>query len=65
MALVYSQLHEKLIECQELTAMASHLVRAEGSGSKNAALADGWHALSEMLKRVDWQITQLATRRLN
>ena len=63
--LVYARLHERLIGCQEDCAMISHLVRAEGGGSKQAALADGWHALSEMLKRMDYQITQLATRRLN
>jgi hypothetical protein len=63
--LTYARLHERLIGCQEDCAMISHLVRAEGSGSKNAALADGWHALSEMFKRVEHQVTMLATKRLN
>lgn len=62
--LVYARLHERLIGCQEDCAMISHLIRAEGGGTKQNALADGWHALSEMLKRVDFQITALATKRL-
>lgn len=62
--LVYARLHERLIGCQEDCAMISHLIRAQSSSRKDAALADGWHALSEMLKRMDYQITQLAMRRM-
>ena len=62
--LTYARLHERLIGCQEDCAMISHLVRAQGTGPKDTALADGWHALSEMMKRVDFQVTALATRRL-
>lgn len=62
--LVYARLHERLIGCQEDTAMISHLIRAQGSGSKDMALADGWQALSEMFKRVEYQVTMLATKRL-
>lgn len=62
--LTYARLHERLIGCQEDCAMISHLVRAQSTSPKERALADGWHALSEMLKRVDFQITALATKRL-
>lgn len=62
--LTYMRLHERLIGCQEDCAMISHLTRAQSTSPKDNALADGWHALSEMLKRVDYQVTQLATSRL-
>lgn len=62
--LTFARLHERLIGCQEDCAMLSHLTRAQSSSSRDNALADGWHALSEMLKRVDYQVTALATKRL-
>ena len=62
--LTYARLHERLIGCQEDCAMISHLTRAQSTSAKDNALADGWHALSEMLKRVDFQVTALATKRL-
>lgn len=63
-ALCYARMHEHLRMIQEDAAMAAHLVRAQG-GSKDNAIADGWIAVSEMMKRVDYQITMLAQARLN
>ena len=62
--LTYARLHERLIGCQEDCAMISHLVRAQSSHSKDRAIADGWQALSEMFKRIEYQVTALATKRL-
>ena len=59
----FAQLHEHLVKSQENCAMIAHLVRAQG-GRKDNALADGWIAISEMLKRVDYQVTMLAQARL-
>jgi len=60
----YAQLHERLIGCQENASMLAHLVRSQG-GSKDNALADGWIAISLMLKQIDTKVTELATSRLN
>lgn len=63
LGLCFARIHERLIQIQEDCAMAAHLTRAQG-GRKDNALADGWVAVSEMMKRVDYQVTQLAKARL-
>ena len=60
----YSQLLEKLIECQELAAMLGHLSRTE-SGHGDDVLASGWLGIAELLKRMQTQITKMAMNRLN
>lgn len=55
----YAKLIEHLRLAQENAAMLQHLYRDE---SKNMAM--GWFTISELLKRVQHQVTQLATRGL-
>lgn len=59
----YTKLTEFLRKAQEAAAMLAHLRRAEGS-RKDHAVADGWIAVSELLKRVNYQVTALAQGRL-
>lgn len=60
----YAKLHESLIKAQESAYMLAHLTRAQG-GSKDNSLADGWIAIGEMMKRLIYQVTELAKARLS
>jgi len=62
---VYVKLLEDLTHSQEGAAMLAHLTRAQSAGPKDIALADGWIAVSELLKRMIHQVTKLATKKLN
>lgn len=59
----FAKLLEHLREAQDDTAMLAHLTRAQG-GHKDTALANGWLAVHELLKRVTEQVTKLAQGRL-
>lgn len=59
----FYKLHEHLRLAQEDAAMMAHLRRAEG-GPKDHAVADGWIAVSELLKRMIYQVTELAKGKL-
>ena len=63
-SLIYTQLNEKLIECQELCAMNAHLFNTEGNHMDNL-LAKGWLGMSELFKRMQFQITELAKGKLS
>ena len=63
-SLIYAQLHEKMIECQELCAMKAHLHNTEGNDA-DKLLAKGWLGLTELFRRMDFQITELAKGRLS
>ena len=52
-----------LSEAQSTAYMLAHLTRAMGS-HKDIALADGWTAVGELLKRMNWQVTQMAQGKL-
>lgn len=56
---IFARFIDRLKECQSDAAMMAHLTRAMG-GSRDGALADGWIAVSELLKRQIYQYTQLA-----
>lgn len=60
----YVKLLEHLRLAQEDAAMLAHLHNAEG-GSKDALIAKGWMAVSEMLKLTQHNVTKLAQGRLN
>lgn len=55
----FAKLHTYLRQAQESAAMLAHLTRAQGQ-RKDKALADGWIAVSELLKRLVYQVTQIA-----
>lgn len=59
----YAKMMEHLRLAQESSYMLAHLVRAQG-GSKDNAIADGWFSVGELLKRMLFQVTQLAQGRL-
>ena len=63
-SLIYSQLLEKLIECQELCAMKAHLHNTEGN-DMDKTLAKGWLGMTELMKRMQYQITELAKNKLS
>lgn len=57
----FAELLEYLVKAQEAAAMIAHLTRDD-----DKLHAKGWLAISEMFKRTQHQITQLATKgRLN
>lgn len=61
---VYMRLLDKIRLCQDDAALLAHLTRSMSSSKKDHALADGWLAMSEMFKRVAYQITELAKGKL-
>jgi hypothetical protein len=44
--------------------MMAHLVRAEGGGVKDNAIANGWLAVSELFRQMAIKVTHLAQGRL-
>lgn len=60
----FSKLLHHLAECQSTAAMLAHLTRAQGS-RKDSAVADGWISVSELLKRLQYQVTLIAQGKLN
>lgn len=60
----FSKLLHHLREAQSLAAVMAHLHQTEGS-AKDFILAKGWLGISEMFKRVQDQIINLAQGRLN
>lgn len=60
----YAKLIEHIRLSQEDCAMMAHLIRAEGS-KEDHVLANAWLTIEELLKRMQWQVTQLAQGRLN
>jgi hypothetical protein len=59
--LTYAKLLEHLREAQECAAMMAHLRQAQGTLA-DTAIANGWLAVSEQLRRMAFVITQLATK---
>ena len=57
----YAKLLYHLTECQELAAVMAHLHNTEEHSFKDRALAKGWLTLSEMFKRIQHQVTSLAS----
>jgi len=61
--LLYAQLHEKLIECQEICLMISHLQNTEDN-HMDKLLAKGWLGVGELFKRIQFTITEMAKGKL-
>lgn len=61
---VYMKLIEDVTHAQEGAAMLAHLTRAQSSSHKDNALADGWIAVSELMKRINFQVIKLAQGKL-
>lgn len=60
----FAKLLEHLRLAQEDSAMLSHLARAQSNTGKGKAIADGWFAVEELLKRMVYQVTKLAQGKL-
>ena len=58
-----AKMTENIRQLQESAYMMSHLVRAQG-GQKENALADGWFSIGELMKRLNYQVVELAKGRL-
>lgn len=61
---VYMRLLDHIRQAQDDSAILAHLTRSMSDKPKDRALADGWLAMSEMFKRVAYQITELAKGKL-
>jgi hypothetical protein len=59
----FSKMLHHLDEAQSSMYKIAHLTRAQDT-AKDRALADGWIAMGEMMKRVRWSITELAKGKL-
>jgi hypothetical protein len=60
----FAKLLEHLRSAQDDSAMLAHLTRAQSSSKKDMAVADGWIAVQELLKRMVFQVTKLAQGKL-
>lgn len=60
----FSKFLYHLDELQNQAAMLAHLTRAQSNAGKDRAIADGWIAVTELLKRMRWQVTQMAQGKL-
>jgi hypothetical protein len=58
-----AKLIELLTQAQEQAYVMSHLTKAQGS-QKDKALGDGWIAVGEMLKRINYQVIQIGQGKL-
>lgn len=56
----FSKLIFHFDEAMNQVAMLAHLARAQSNAGKDRALADGWLAVGELMKRQRWQLTELA-----
>lgn len=56
----FAKMLDLLRELQECTAVQGHLVKMQGSGHKDDALAAGWLVISENLKMMERFVTQMA-----
>ncbi len=59
----YTKLLHHLIECQELCAVMAHLHNTEDN-NMDKLLAKGWLGMSELFKRMQHQVTELAMGKL-
>ncbi len=59
----YTKLLHHLIECQELCAVMAHLHNTEDNNMDHL-LAKGWLGMSELFKRIQHQVTELAMGKL-
>lgn len=60
----YSKLIHHLRECQSLAAVMSHLERTEFETDHSKAMANGWLATSELFRRLEFKIIDLAQGKL-
>jgi hypothetical protein len=60
---VYTKLLHHLIEVQELCAVMAHLHNTE-SNKMDQLLAKGWLGMSELFKKIQHQVTDLAMGKL-
>jgi len=61
---VLAKLIQDIAHAQEGMAMMGHLVKADASNKKQVALGDGWIALSELMRRVNHQVIEMAKSKL-
>ena len=56
----FSKLLHHWDEASNQVAMLAHLTRAQSNLGKDRAMADGWLAMGELMRRARWQMTELA-----
>ena len=60
----FAKLLYHLDEMMNQSATLAHLARAQANTGKDRAMADGWIAVTEMMKRVRFQVTKIAEGKL-
>ena len=61
----FSLLLHHLDEMMNQTFIIAHLTRAQSNTGKDRALADGWIAVGELMKRMRHQLVEMAKGKLN
>lgn len=61
---VFAKLIEDIAHAQEGASMLAHLARATDGSAKSIAIADGWLSVSELFKRVNFQVIKLGQGKL-
>lgn len=60
----FAKFIEHITKAQEAAYTLGHLAKSMSSNRKDQAMGDGWISVGELLKRVNFQATQLAQGRL-
>lgn len=60
----FSKLLFHFDEAMNQVAMLAHLARAQANTGKDRAMADGWLAVGELMKRQRYQMTKIAEGKL-
>jgi len=61
----FSKLLHHMDEMMNQCATLAHLHRAQANEGKSRAIADGWIAVGEMMKRMRYQIVEMAKGKLH
>jgi hypothetical protein len=60
----FAKFIEYITKAQESAYTLGHLSKSMSSNRKDQAIGDGWIAIGELMKRVNYQVTMLAQGKL-
>lgn len=60
----YTKFLEYIRKAQESAYTLGHLAKSMSSSRKDQAIGDGWISVGELLKRMQYQVTELAKGKL-
>lgn len=61
---VFARITERLTQVQEDCSTLGHLTKSMSSSAKDTAVGDGWIAVGEMIKRINFQVIKLGQGKL-